>query len=279
MLQRTTAGKTLVWDIVVPPRRRQVTSEQIQAMRHSLRENGLITPIGIRIADEMEVNGEMVKAVPVLVYGATRLEAAKQEGWREIDTQLLEGTDRDFAKAEIIENLHRTELTVQERADWTAELVRLCSDEKVAHVEPPKGGKQPLDQGVRNAARELGEDRNVIQRAVKIAAIAPEAKEAAKAAKLDDNQSALLQVAAEPTAEAQVAKVQEIAERRRQSHPTTPQTDPPYSAQAFATWLLERVKKPADRETLVEYVKTVDPRDLLWALKRAVLCTSPGGRV
>lgn len=265
MIEREATGKTLVWDIVVPPRRRRVTGEQVQDMRRSLREHGLITPIGIRIVDRMEVDGKEAVAVPVLVFGATRLEAAKQEGWREIATQVLSGEDIDFQKAEIIENLHRSELTALERAEWTAALVRLCAAEKPGQVAQVSGGRGN-EGGVSEAAREIGVERTLVRRAMKIAEIAPEAQEAARAARLDDNQSALLRVAEEPTPEAQVAKVQEIAERREQTHISRPRTEPSPDAIEFAAFLLERIP---EADLLENYLRTVRVDDLLWALKRA----------
>ena len=63
---------------------------------------------------------------------------------------------------EISENLHRAELTVTERAEHIAEWVKLTR-EKVAQVAPP-GGRQPRDQGIRSAVRELGIDRTEAQR-------------------------------------------------------------------------------------------------------------------
>jgi hypothetical protein len=54
----------------------------------------------------------------------------------------------------------------------------------------------------------------VIERAIKIDGITPEAKSAVRAARLDNNQAALLAVAREPR-EAQPAKVRHIASRKR----------------------------------------------------------------
>ncbi|WP_192707102.1 hypothetical protein [Methylobacterium sp. OAE515] len=57
--------------------------------------------------------------------------------------------------------------------------------------------------GVRAATRELGIERTEARRALKIDGIAPAAKEAARAAGLENNQSALLKVAqAEPERQA-----------------------------------------------------------------------------
>jgi hypothetical protein len=88
----------------------------------------------------------------------------------------VEGDDLDARRWEIIENLHRAELTVQQRADWTAELVKLCEEEEVAQVGPLSPGRGKKG-GVREAARELGKPRSTVQRDLKIAATAPEAKE------------------------------------------------------------------------------------------------------
>jgi ParB family chromosome partitioning protein len=79
---------------------------------------------------------------------------------------LSNATDIEARKAEIAENLHRAELTVQERADHIAEWVRLT--EVSAQVAPKPQGGRP-ESGVRAAARELGVERTEAHRAVKIA--------------------------------------------------------------------------------------------------------------
>jgi hypothetical protein len=101
---------------------------------------------------------------------------------------ILEGDDIDLRKAEIIENLHRAELTVQERAEWTAALVELC-EEKVGQVDPVSAGGSGNEGGIRQAARELKKPseseegaRSRIRRDKKIAAASDEAKQAARAA-------------------------------------------------------------------------------------------------
>jgi hypothetical protein len=85
----------------------------------------------------------------------------------------------------------------------------------------PKGGRP--EGGIARAARELPVPcktvearRQHIRRAIKIAGIRDGAKSAARAAGLDNIQSALLAIAAEPSPEAQLAKVQEIVARKAQ---------------------------------------------------------------
>lgn len=195
--------------IHVGDRLRAVSEGAIAMMAESLAATGLLTPISVRVVEEMIIDGREIAGVPVLIAGATRLAAAKRLGWSEIDTLVAEIDEVEARKQEIAENLHRTELTVQEKSEHVAEWARL---NKLAQVAPVSGGRG-VQGGDRAVARELGLDRREVERAVKVASITPEAKEAARDAGLDDNQAALLKVAkAEP--ERQIAVVAEIAEAK-----------------------------------------------------------------
>jgi len=123
----------------------------------------------------------------------------------EIPAVVSDGTEIEATLWEISENLHRADLTVLERSEHVSEWIKL-TEERVAQVAPPGGG-QPASKGIRGAVRELGIERTEVQRAVKISGIPDEVKKAAKDAGLDDNQSALLQVAAEPSAAAQLKAI------------------------------------------------------------------------
>jgi hypothetical protein len=113
-----------------------------------------------------------------------------------------------------VENLHRAELNVLEHADHVAEWVQLVAAKTRVTQPVSPSGPQPLEQGIRKAARELGVSQPEVQRALKVASLTPEAKAAAVEAGLDDNQSALL-VAAKEDAGHQVAKVAEIAQKKK----------------------------------------------------------------
>jgi ParB family chromosome partitioning protein len=213
-------------------------------MQKSLRENGLLSPIAVRIRKELGADGRTVRGQPVLVYGATRLAAAKREGREEIEAEILEGTEIDFLKAEIVENLHRGELTKLEQAEQLAAYEKLIREEArspeqendaVLPEEDPgndllaascrkKIGHRPrgsIDRkSRRTAARELNADEKALRRAGAINRLPAEVKDAARAAGLDDNQSALLAVAAKPTTEDQLAKVEAYANRKPE--PRTP---------------------------------------------------------
>jgi hypothetical protein len=242
MISRGDVTEMSVRHIHVPKRMREPTAEAIDNMRESIRKHGLLTPIGVQIVDEMVINGRTVRDKPVLVWGATRLAAVKIEGWEEIDVQIVSGLDVDFRIAEIVENLHRSELTVLQAADQTAELVRLYAaqidypvgtDSSVSGQldQKPKPGRPP--GGIARAARELkkpGESdeasRSRIRRNLDIASISDEAKTAVREHGLENNQQAQLAIAAEPTPGAQVKKTQEIAiekSKPRQSRVSSPE--------------------------------------------------------
>lgn len=93
----------------------------------------------------------------------------------------------------MIENLHRAELTVLQRAEQVAKWVELS--DKVAQVAPVSKGGRGNEGGERKAARELNLERTQVQRAIKVAALTDEAKQAAQSRGLDDNQSALIAAA------------------------------------------------------------------------------------
>lgn len=88
------------------------------------------------------------------------------------------------------------EITALERSKLRAGWLKLQSDKpKVAEGRPPKGGRQPKDEGIRAASRDLGVPRSTLQQDVKIASLSPEAQEAAMASGFDNDQSALLEAA------------------------------------------------------------------------------------
>ena len=81
------------------------------------------------------------------------------------------GPDVDAKLWEIAENLHRAELTVQERSEHVAEWVRLAEQKQSAQLAPK--GHRPRG-GMNDAARELKLTRQKVRRAVKIDSIIPQ---------------------------------------------------------------------------------------------------------
>lgn len=204
--------------VVVGPRLRPLNDDAVASLMASIADIGLRTPITVRVLGEMEVAGKVEHDVPLLIAGAHRLEAVKRLGHDFIDAYIFDGDDRDARMWEIAENLHRADLTVLERAEQVSEWVRLAEEREVSvQVAPKPQGGRPQG-GTRAAARDIGVTRDEARRAEKVAALAPEAKEAAVAAGLDDNQSALLDAAKAETAAAQVEVLNRRAAERARTH-------------------------------------------------------------
>src|SRR5215813_3345797 len=119
-------------------------------MRASLRENGLMSAIGVQ-----SVGVAQSESSWILVYGATRLAAAKLEGWTEIDVQVFEGSSVDIEKVELVENLHRGELTKLDRDRQIVRYIELCWGIEILRGARAKKGRGRPEGGVRAAAREL----------------------------------------------------------------------------------------------------------------------------
>jgi ParB/RepB/Spo0J family partition protein len=246
--------------IRVPERMRsRIDEDRVSTLATSMSKLGLMTPITVYI----DVDDEGLHH-PTLVAGHHRLRAAQQLGWNGIDCVLSRASETDRRLWEIAENLHRSELTVREHAEHVAEWVRL-TDEKGGQLDHP-GGAQPHSKGISAAARDLDVDRAEVRRAIKIDSITPEAKKAATDAKLDDNQSALLRVAAVP-AEQQVEEVQRISSQRALSNmrrePTPEEKAHQEAVATIASYIVERVQ---DRP---KHLKEITLDHVCAALKRA----------
>jgi ParB/RepB/Spo0J family partition protein len=200
--------------ITIDPSHRKSDWKVVQALAESMRQLGMLQPILVYDDD----------GIGRLISGRHRLEAARSLGWEFVDAVFVDGDSIDLRLREIAENLHRAELTVQERSDQIVEWAELVEQKKklisvqVAQKKPKRG--RP-NGGEVQTARELNLTREAVRRAKKIASISREAKEAAKEAGIDDNQSRLLAVASEPQ-DKQVAKVREFNNRSKQSVVATP---------------------------------------------------------
>jgi ParB-like chromosome segregation protein Spo0J len=199
---RTMKVERVAVDLIdVGKRLRPLDEVAVAALAESMQRLGQLQPISAHKPDDGTL---------LLVAGLHRLEAAKHLGWEEIEAVFVTGNEIERELQEIAENLHRSELTALERATQIGRWADLTAV-KVGQVDPPTGGAQPAEKGVRKVARELNLERKDVERAVKVASISPQAKQAARDAGLDDNRAALLIVAKESTPEAQVAKVGEIS--------------------------------------------------------------------
>jgi|ERR1700730_3872349 len=197
--------KILVEDVqVISKHHREVDASKVASLAASMDKIGLRTPITVRRI-EKDLDTKIF-----LGAGLYRLEAVKKLGWEYIDAFVMEGTKADARTWQLMENLYRADLTALQRAEHVAELVQgVLPDGKGVQVAPP-GGEQPHDRGIKKAAKALGFTRDEVRRSLKIDGISEAAKTKAKELGLDDNQSALLKIAAEDGEEAQLGLVEEI---------------------------------------------------------------------
>jgi hypothetical protein len=186
-------------DFDIPDGRRDIDAASVKHLADSINKVGLHHPITV-----LEKGNRYV-----LVAGLHRIEAHKKLGLDHIPATIVTMTNSDARLWEIAENLHRAELSKLERDDNIAEWIRITERVSRQVDAKPQGGRP--EGGVRAAARDLGIDEVDARRAVKVAAIAPEAKKAARETGLDDNRAALLEAAKGKTPAAQVNVIKGIA--------------------------------------------------------------------
>jgi ParB-like chromosome segregation protein Spo0J len=189
---------------------RALDSDSVVSLAASMDTIGLRTPITVKSCSKFH-QGQEVAAFEI-VTGRHRLEAAKMLGWEEIEAVVMEDDIRSCRLWEISENLHRAELTALERDSLVAEWVELTGEVLTQSASKPQGGRP--EGGTRKASRELGLELTDVQRAIKVASLSPEAQDAARESGLDDNRSALLDAAKQPTPEAQVESLRRRAETK-----------------------------------------------------------------
>jgi ParB family chromosome partitioning protein len=200
-------------DIHVPSTKRPLKEETVEQIMTSAPEFG----VGLITVYE---NAETHQFD--LIVGGQRLEAARRLGWTAILANIVDWEPDQRRMWEIVENLHRAELTELERADQFAELTELRErraqkgqilDEadKLSQVETVSKGGRGKKGGIRGAARTIGISKDDAHRRMKIAGLPDAAKQVARETGLDDNRAVLLEAA---KAENSVAFLREESARR-----------------------------------------------------------------
>jgi ParB/RepB/Spo0J family partition protein len=202
-----TVVRVRIADIAIPEKSRSIRQDTVDDLAASMEQIGLHTPISVCNSKE----GIQ------LVAGRHRLEAAKKLGWKRIDAIVMHDDKLDRRIWHNAENLDRAELTALERAEAVTERAKDVAKKAAQDARP--GGRQPHDKGVSKAAKAIGVSRDNIRRSRTIAGISSAAKKAASDAGLTDNEAALLKIAKEPTPDAQVLKVRDLAKLKQTLKP------------------------------------------------------------
>ncbi len=206
--------------VLLPEGRAVLDDDVVGALASSMAEIGLQVPITVL----------QITAKYQLVAGAHRLAAAKRLGWSAIDAFVAR--DEVSAKVwEAEENLLHRKLDVLEHSEWLTQWATLVlgdsgqPDHKLG-IGRPRGGKAEAARRLPFLAKSEAAARKEIERAEKIAALSPEAKQEIRRLGLADNQSALLDIARQLTADAQIAKARELSTRRESRKTRVRKTEP-----------------------------------------------------
>ena len=207
--------------VVIDSEHRKMNEEAASRIAESIRARGFFGSIVVRREKVVGDFGEREDARILLVAGRNRLRAAELLGLKEIPAIFFKGDHRHARLVTIEENLFRKDLNALERAEHYAAWFRISKQLEVSgqDVRKPKGGRpegglSKLARALPISGKTVEARRKTMERSKAIAGISPKAKEAIKAAKLDSNQRALLEIAKEGAPYDQVKKVRELRTTR-----------------------------------------------------------------
>jgi len=213
------------WDldeIVVGERlRKELKEDAVLELMQSIQRLGLRQPPTIRI----EID-ERNRETAFLVAGLHRLEACKRLGMTAIECWKFSGSETEGRLWEIAENLHRAELTPDERDEHIREWFKLTKQEdKMAagghfSENATVGAGRGNEGGLREFTREFNLPRTTVQEALDLEDLDPTAKEQADAAGLNRKEKLKVVRTAKKDPDRQKAKVRELA-----AHKAQPMTD------------------------------------------------------
>lgn len=200
--------------------RTELDEETVKGLVSSIEALGLRNPISVIFRNDVEIDGESYDSVPALVAGRHRLEAIRRLGWKTVECDVF-SDEIDAEKWEISENIHRADLTIEQRGVQVKRWIDLTIEQQkkrdsnpqnlqVAKIESKRAdgkGHRP-EGGVDTAARELGLESTEAHRLVSIGGLSEAARDAARAAGLDNNQTALLAAARDGKAVVKQAKTE-----------------------------------------------------------------------
>lgn len=256
--------RLFIADIEIGERHRALVPGKVAAIKASIAELGLRTPITVsahRDGDDWTFR---------LVAGAHRMEALRQLGEEFIEAHVMEGSEDDAELWEIDENFARAELTDAQRAEHHVRREEILKRKGL--VSSGRGGDQSEKSSLRSYASQASETLGVTKRTVEKdlargKKIVPEVL--AEVTGTDLDKGVVLDELARTPAALQPARLDEIRARReaekvnREFNRTIALTD----AEQFADWLLARTDLN-ELPTLISWLEGTKPRDVIAALRR-----------
>lgn len=154
--------------IVIGERHRALSEDAVTRLANSMEAIGLRSPITVRVVnDYVSADGEVCDGVPLLVAGRHRLAAAKKLGWSYIDCIDLDDDEVTAELWEISENLHRLDLTKEQRDEHIRRYAELLEKRIVVQnetqFERPVGRPKAVTTQI---AEETGLSRATVHRAL-----------------------------------------------------------------------------------------------------------------
>lgn len=265
--------RLFITDIELEGRLRAVDPAKVAALKSSIAEIGLRTPLTVSaklIDDEWHHR---------LVAGAHRLAALRELGEEWADCFVMEGDDDDAALWEIDENFARSELTDAQRADHHVRREEILKRKGLVK-DAPKGGRPKNSDNLSAysslAAVSLGVDERTVRRDLARGKnIAPDVLAEVSGTELD--KGVVLDELARTPAEDQRAKLAEITLRRQEAerarkdaervNKDTDRVVQMTEAERFAEWLMERTDL-AELPTILSWLDGTRPGDVSKALRR-----------
>lgn len=257
--------RLFIMDIEVGARHRALVPEKVSAIKASIVELGLRTPITVSAHRD---GGDWSFR---LVAGAHRMEALRQLGEEFIDAHVMEGDADDAELWEIDENFARAELTDAQRAEHHVRREEILQRKGLVSAH---GGRRDQDAKsascsyAQRAAADLGVSKRTVQQDLaRGKKIAPEVLAAVTGTDLD--KGVVLDELARTPASQQPARLDEIRARReaekvnREFNRTIALTD----AEQFAEWILARTDL-SELPTIISWLEGTKARDVIAALRR-----------
>jgi ParB family chromosome partitioning protein len=159
--------------IVTGKRHREVCPAAVDRLAASMSEVGLRHPVTVRIVDGYVTDeGEVCDGAPVLVAGAHRLAAAIKLGWDKIACYEIEGDELTAELWELAENLHRLDLTKDQRDQHIRRYAELLvtraarTDCPTSLADGRKAGPQHMPGVASQIAQETGLSQRTVRRAL-----------------------------------------------------------------------------------------------------------------
>lgn len=155
-------------DIEIGERHRALSDDAVKRLAASMDKIGLRHPITVRIVDEREIDGQVVCGVPVLVAGHHRLAAAKELGWSQIDCVEVDDNPIEAELWEISENLHRLDLTKEQRDEHIRRYAELLEEQRQSGPMVQIESKRDDGRGHRpkSVATEIAEQTGISRKTV-----------------------------------------------------------------------------------------------------------------